>query len=175
MSRKQKASTPARQENRGAPGGCGLVEWSEHEPLIGLDRLALTWCDRCAAAHQLDSPCSRFSNRAPRAAVAGVLIVALAFSSGCAPSRPWGRCALLGAIAGASIGSLGAVTGAYIADSSLDLPAKARAGEPLPEVFKHHVDTTNAVMLWAGLAGLGLGAALGALAGHYYCDAETGK
>ncbi len=162
---------------RDAPGGGGVVERSERGLVIGLDRLALRWCGRCRAAHQINSPCFRFSNLIKRGVVAGVLIVALAFPSGCASSRPWGRCALLGSIAGASIGGLGAVTGTYVADSSIDLPAKARAGESLPEVFKHHVDTANAVMLWGGLAGLGLGAAIGALAGHYYCDAdaETGK
>jgi len=55
MSRKQKASPPARTDNRDAPGGCGVAE----RRAVVLDRLVLTWCGRCGAAHHLDAPCFR--------------------------------------------------------------------------------------------------------------------
>lgn len=98
------------------------------------------------------------------------------FLSGCT------RCQQVGALAGAGWAGLGVVTGAYVSDSLVNLPRKCggdsfptggcfhNGGEPLHEVFDHHVRTTDNIMLYGGLFAIPFGALMGTIASHAYCD-----
>ena len=106
------------------------------------------------------------------------IVVLLVLLTGCTP------CQRMGAAGGAATFALAAVIGAYVTDSSQDLAAKcggtgtpgqgcnsAVGGEPLDQVFEHHVNTANSMMLAGGLAGVVVGAVVGTLVAHAYCDA----
>ena len=105
-----------------------------------------------------------------------LLIFLLTLCAGCSHTstgfhRKWGACALAGATTAALIVG-GTATGVAV---GLDcgpgcVENKLRTGEPTHQAIQHHVNRRDDELLYGALPGAVIAAAIGAVAGHYYCD-----